>query len=151
MRPGHDEIGLQYAAVAAQRGTCLRRNVGCCLTNERNQVLATGYNGRASGLPHCKDTGGQHDYACAGSKAASGTQLDACEAIHAEQNALLQCHDVYAIETCYVTVSPCVTCVKMLMNTSCGRIVFKEKYSHDEAAKALWTKTGRKWIEGGSK
>lgn len=92
-----------------------------------------------------------HPYACAGAKAASGTQLDACEAIHAEQNALLQCRDVYAIHNCYVTVSPCITCVKILLNTSCRRIVFSEKYAHDAAARALWTDAGREWIEGSKK
>lgn len=138
MRPSHDEYGLGFAEHAATRTTCLRRAVGCALFNARNQLLATGYNGRAAGLPHCLDTGGIDDHACAGARAPSGTQLDACEAIHAEQNALLQCHDVYAIETCYVTVSPCVTCVKLLMNTSCRRIVFRQRYTHDDEARRLW-------------
>jgi dCMP deaminase len=163
-RPSHDEIGLQHAEVAAQRGTCLRRKVGCCLTNSRNQVIATGRNGRASGMPHCNeswkelaaryvtpDRAVEYPNACAGAQAASGTQLDACEAIHAEQNALLQCGDVYQIETCYVTVSPCITCVKLLLNTSCKRIVFRERYAHDEAAMKLWSPSkgfagGRDWI-----
>lgn len=150
MRPSHEEWGLRLAEVVAQRATCLRRSVGCVLTNSRNQVLATGYNGRASGLPHCRDTGGADDYACAGSRAPSGTNLDGCEAIHAEQNALLQCRDVYAIEAAYVTVSPCVTCVKLLMNTGCKRIIFRERYAHDEQAMLLWAgreyRDGRQWI-----
>jgi hypothetical protein len=39
----------------------------------------------------------------------SGTGLDVCEAIHAEQNALLQCKDVEQIDTAYVTAMPCMT------------------------------------------
>ena len=159
MRPSHDEYALRIAEVVASRSTCLRRSVGCVLTNARHQVLATGYNGRAAGLPHCneEDYGAaygasswgkseaeldvdiaMYPHRCAGAQAASGTNLDACEAIHAEQNALLQCRDVYQIETCYVTVSPCVTCVKLLLNTSCKRIVFRERYAHDKAANKLW-------------
>lgn len=166
-RPSHDETGLQYAEVAQRRATCLRRAVGCCIVNVRNQVLATGYNGRAAGLAHCNEQvpvknqefrhlashfGFDYPNACAGARAASGTQLDACEAIHAEQNALLQCGDVYSIWTCYVTHSPCITCVKLLMNTSCRRIVFRERYAHDEPAMRLWlgSKAGqsgrREWI-----
>lgn len=76
--------------------------------------------------------------ACAGATAPSGTQLEGCEAIHAEQNALLQCPDVRRIHTAYVTCSPCVTCVKLLMNTGCRRIIFAEPYAHDQAARELW-------------
>lgn len=70
--------------------------------------------------------------------------LDGCQAIHAEQNALLQCRDVYAIHTAYVTASPCMTCVKLLLNTSCERIVYVEEYPHS-AARDLWTGAGRSW------
>lgn len=148
MRPTRDQWGLQLAAVTAQRATCCRRQVGCVLVNARGHVLATGYNGRAAGLPHCNeetlDSYGQgfKVHACAAAAAPSGTQLDGCEAIHAEQNALLQCRDVHAIHTAYVTASPCVTCVKLLLNTSCERVVFLEEYSH-VAAKELWAKGRR--------
>jgi len=82
--------------------------------------------------------------ACSGAEAPSGQSLDACQAIHAEQNALLQCRDVYAIDTAYVTASPCVTCCKLLLNTSCRRIVFKEAYPHNQS-EGLWTGAGRVW------
>jgi deoxycytidylate deaminase len=37
--------------------------------------------------------------------------------------------DVYDIETIYCTVSPCIHCVKLLLNTSAQRIVsYGEKY-----------------------
>lgn len=156
MRPDHDEYGLRIAEVVAQRATCLRRAVGAVLTNARHQVLATGYNGRAAGLPHCNGELGltppkplHHKlfpYACDAYDAAPGTQLEGCEAIHAEQNALLQCRDVYEIENCYVTVSPCVTCVKLLLNTSCRRIVFRAPYAHDAASFKLWFAAKREWV-----
>lgn len=82
--------------------------------------------------------------ACSGAEAPSGQSLDSCQAIHAEQNALLQCRDIYAIDTAYVTASPCITCTKLLLNTSCRRIVFKELYSHSQS-ETLWTGTGRVW------
>ena len=145
-----DEWAMQLAVVTASRATCLRRSVGCVLTNERGHVLATGYNGVASGLPHCKhhdrfaDVGFPH--ACPGAHAPSGQELDGCQAIHAEQNALLQCRDVYSIHTCYVTASPCITCVKLLMNTGCRRIVFCEEYPHIESRRLWVTDPSREWI-----
>lgn len=160
-RPTNDQTWLDVAQVIARRATCLRRAVGCVLIDARGHVLSTGYNGRAAGQPHCnvavdfspgpgRPIQIHHPYVCAAATAPSGTQLDGCEAIHGEQNALLQCRDVHAIDTCYVTVSPCVTCVKLLLNTSCQRIVFAKRYAHDEAASDLWLKTGRTWeVNGG--
>jgi dCMP deaminase len=112
--------------------------------NAQGHILATGYNGPPRGFSHCT-----HESPCAGAVLPSGSGLDACEAVHAEQNALLQCRDVELIETCYVTVSPCVTCVKLLLNTACKRIIFTELYPHAEAAYDLWaSKGGRAWVLG---
>lgn len=147
MRLTIDEWALNLAVVTAHRSTCLRRHVGCVLLDAHNHVLSTGYNGVASGAMHCNEYIPDlhvYPFACAGAKAKSGTDLDACEAIHAEQNALLQCRDVHALVTAYVTTSPCVTCVKLLLNTGCQRIVFLDEYPH-EAAKRLWVTNGRVW------
>lgn len=133
------------------------------MLNVRGHVISTGYNGVAAGLPHCNETVKKRtgrDFvsadhyselsynafpnACSGATSPSGTNLDGCEAIHAEQNALLQCKNVYEIDTVYVSASPCVTCTKLLMNTSARRVVFKEEYPHNQA-KDMWIKSGRVW------
>ncbi len=160
MRPSRDETWLNVAAEIARRSTCLRRAVGCVLLNARGHILATGYNGRAAGLAHCGEAqvinkvgelNSPYHNVCAGAYELSGANLDGCEAVHAEQNALLQCRDVYAIETCYVTVSPCITCVKLLLNTACRRIVFREAYAHNTLARELWLKSTveppRTWVQ----
>ncbi len=138
-RPNHIAYFLGMAELVATRGTCARRAVGCVLTNIRGHVLATGFNGVASGLEHCTDK------PCPGAKCASGEGLELCEAIHAEQNALLQCHDVQTIEACYCTTAPCITCTKLLLNTSCQVIWFLEDYPQAAAAKKLWISAGRIW------
>lgn len=133
-----DFMYLQMAVLISQRATCRRRSVGCVLVDRRGHVLGTGYNGVAAGVEHCIDS------PCAGASLSSGTGLDKCEAIHAEANALLQCTNVHDIDTAYCTDSPCVHCVKLLMNTSCRRILFIREYPHVEA-KALWV---RSYVEG---
>lgn len=155
MRPTKDAWAMALAAETAKRSTCLRRSVGCVLLNSRGHIIATGYNGVAAGLPHCNDVLRQpmlgtavvftsQPHACSGAGATSGTNLDGCQAIHAEQNALLQCRDVYEIATCVVTTSPCMTCTKLLLNTSCQVILFSDEYSHTAAAD-LWRSAGREW------
>ncbi len=173
MRPSKDQWAMDLALVTARRATCLRRQCGCILLNARGHVLATGYNGVAAGQAHCNERTGFNfvyangvnkkkqltgqetgtvdvfGHACPGAQAPSGQGLDGCQAIHAEQNALLQCRDVYSIHSVYVTASPCITCCKLLLNTSCERIVFFETYPHPEA-RALWEGAGRSWVHFGS-
>ena len=149
MRPDRDEWAMDLALLTARRSTCLRRQVGCILLNDRGHVLATGYNGVAAGQPHCNHHDQFHEVgfpnACSGAHSPTGTNLDGCQAIHAEQNALLQCRNVYTIHTAYTTTSPCMTCAKLLLNTSCQRIVFFEAYVNQEAKK-LWEDAGREWV-----
>lgn len=161
-RPTLDQYLMGVARLAATRTTCIRRGVGCVLANKRGHILAVGYNGVASGLPHCNE---EHElkpyhegpsnrhlmperpYACSGYQLPPGQ--DSCEAVHAEQNALLQCRDPWEVETAYVTLSPCKACLKLLLNTGCKRIVFLEEHV-DPLPKELWLKAGRVWeaVEG---
>ena len=136
MRISIDEVMMEIAVSISKRSTCSRRQVGCILTNELNHVIATGYNGVPRGLPHCIDT------PCEGATSSSGTDLDKCQAVHGEQNAILQCRDTEAIYTAYCTTQPCITCIKLLLNTGCKRIVYKESYPHEQAL-ILWIKSGR--------
>lgn len=142
MRITAQELFLRMARLVSERGTCARRKVGCVLVNGRNHVLATGYNGVPSGMPHCIEV------PCSGADCESGTGLELCDAIHAEQNALLQCRDVFEIQAIYCTTAPCKTCVKLLANTSCQTIVFSESYPHAEESRVFWESLGREWIQG---
>lgn len=135
-RIGVDPYFLRMAALVSARSTCARRSVGAVLVSARRHVLATGYNGRPSGERHCAGLGDAQP--CPAASAASGTLLEGCEAIHAEQNALLQCHDVWAVETCYTTTFPCVHCLKLLLNTGCRRVVFADDYADGPALRARW-------------
>jgi dCMP deaminase len=141
MRASADQYFMEIAKLVATRGTCVRRKVGAVLVNSRRHILATGYNGVPRGMVHCLDR------PCLGAFEQSGQNLDNCLASHGEANALLQCKDVNEIDTLYVTVSPCVQCTKLLMNTSCRRIVFAELYPH-EASKVWWLSPpfDREWV-----
>lgn len=139
MRPDQRTYFLQMARLVASRSNCYRRVVGCVLVDRFNNVLSTGYNGVPRGVPHCPE--GQ----CLRESSPSGENLDRCLATHAEQNALLTCHDVYKIDRAYVTTSPCKICTSMLLNTSCEEIIFDEIYPGSELAKKTWIECGRKW------
>lgn len=122
LRDSISQYFLKIAQLVATRSTCPRRSVGCVITNEHNHIVATGYNGVPKGYPHCIDT------PCGGQSQASGEGLNLCMATHAEQNALLQCKDTQDIHTIYITTSPCITCSKLIANTSCKKVVYAEEY-----------------------
>lgn len=130
---------ILMALELAKQSTCSRRSVGAIFTNEKTHIISAGYNGVAYGLPHCIKT------PCAGAGCRPGEGLELCEAIHAEQNALMWCSDVNKIHSAYITHSPCIHCVKMLMNTSCKNIYFAFEYAHNERSKKLWEQHGGSW------
>ena len=140
-RPHIDDYFMAMALLASTRSTCQRRKVGCILTDEHNQVLATGYNGVPKQRVHCIDS------PCPGASSVSGKDLDECYAIHAEQNALLQCKDISKIWKCYTTTAPCVTCVKLLLNTPATKIVFLKPYGTCNISKMLWKESSRQWCQ----
>lgn len=129
----NDKIFMAMALVAAGGSTCIRRAVGCILVNKYDHIIAVGRNGVPRNFSHCLNN------PCEGANAPSGTNLNLCSAVHSEDNALIQCKTPMEIETAYVTASPCVSCVKSFMNTSCKRIVFMEEYPQPKA-KELWLK-----------
>ena len=137
-RPNKTTYFLAMAKLVSTRGTCARRRVGCILVDKHGLVLATGYNGNGRGQGHCIDT------PCEGANYKSGEGLEKCEAIHAEQNAILQCKNTEHIEKAYITLSPCVTCVKLLLNTSCKEIVYLEDYVNKDAER-IWKNANRLW------
>ncbi len=126
---------MRMAALAASRSTCLRRHVGAVIVKER-MVLSTGYNDTPRGLPNCGDGGCAR---CA-SGVASGTALDTCLCLHAEQNSVIQAayHGVAIVgATIYTTHQPCLTCAKIIVNAGIRRIVFSGEYPDPLAAEMV--------------
>ena len=130
------EYFISIALLAAKRSTCARRQVGCVLVDESNHVLSTGYNGVSKNMTHCIDA------PCKGASAKSGKDLELCNAIHAEINAIAHCTNPKQIHSAYISVSPCIHCLKALLATPCENLYFAEKYSHWESLQ-LWILDGR--------
>ena len=84
-RPVIDEYFLKIAMVVAERSTCLRHHVGAVAVRDKH-ILATGYNGAASGLKDCLELGCLRDEM----NIESGTRHEICRAIHAEQNVIIR-------------------------------------------------------------
>ena len=126
IRPSWDTYFMEITRLVATRSTCLRRQVGAVMVKDK-RILATGYNGVPRGLPHCIDVGCLRDKL----GVPSGERHELCRGLHAEQNAIIQAATSGTnIEGCvlYTTHSPCVLCVKMILNVSIRQVFYTDGY-----------------------
>lgn len=114
----------------ASRSTCVRRMVAAIITDKDGHILSTGYNGVPSGIDHC------YLKPCPGAKQESGNS-SLCEAVHAEQNALIQCADISRAAYMYCSATPCFVCAKMILNTPIQAIWAQERYNDPRALDIL--------------
>jgi dCMP deaminase len=126
-RPTWHQYFLTITRNVAERSTCTRAKVGAVIVRDKN-ILATGYNGAPAGMPHCIDSG------CLvyQSRTPTGELEENCfRTIHAEINAIAQAAKNGASirdADIYITHTPCIHCVKVLINTGIKRIFYEREY-----------------------
>ena len=135
-RPTWDEYFMGIAELTARRSTCLRRNVGAVIVQDRH-IVATGYNGAPRGIDHCAQRGG-----CLREELGipSGERHELCRALHAEQNAIIQAATFgHSIEGAiiYITHAPCIICSKMIINAGINKIIVGSEYPDPFATEIL--------------
>ena len=124
---------MKIANLVAERSTCCRAKVGAVIVKDKN-ILSTGYNGSPSGLPHCTDVG------CLVYKSITpdGSVEENCfRTIHAELNAIAQAaKHGSSINNAdiYVTHTPCIHCLKVLINTGIKNIYYQREYKIERIA-----------------
>ncbi len=135
---------MDIAFLVARRSTCRRRQVGAIAVADK-RILATGYNGAPSGLPHCINIGCLREDL----GVASGERHELCRGLHAEQNVIIQAayHGV-SIKgaTLYCTNLPCSICSKMLINAGITDIIYEEGYA-DPMTEEMLQAAGVKLIQ----
>lgn len=126
-RLGWNEYFMSVAHLISRRATCSRAHIGAVIVRENN-ILSTGYNGAPSGLPHCNES----NCLIYQSKHPDGTIEENCvNTIHAEINAIAQAakHGVSIRDSdIYITASPCIHCLKVLINVGIKTIYFDKPY-----------------------
>jgi dCMP deaminase len=83
------------------------------VTSDNTQVLAVGYNGDHKG----------------GSNMVDSSEPGQSGFIHAEINALIKCdYNCPKRKIMYVTMSPCRTCAKSIVNAGIREVVYSDEY-----------------------
>ena len=108
-----EEVYMRMAEELAKRSTCARSQVGSVITTgDLTQVLGIGYNGNARGLPNACDS----------------AEPGRCGCLHSETNALIKAGAHVADKIMFITMSPCVMCAKMIVNSNVRRVYFRTAY-----------------------
>lgn len=113
-RMSREELYMRMTELVSLRSTCLRAKVGALIVKD-GRPISMGYNGAAAGLPHCQDCEGPN-----------------CSvALHAEANAIAFAAKAGVSITgsdLYCTMSPCISCAKMIINSGIARVYYKNEY-----------------------
>ena len=131
-----DQYFITITQQVAERSTCNRAKVGAVIVRDRN-ILATGYNGAPAGMPHCTEAG------CLiyESKTPYGEVEQNCfRTIHAEINAIAQAAkngSNIKDSSIYVTHTPCIHCIKVLVNTGIKTVYYESPYKLDTLEEIL--------------
>lgn len=140
-RPTWHKICMDLAKNIAQRSTCSNpeRKVGCVITDKNHEhVLSWGYNGVAAGEEHqCEYLDNDSDD--------HSLNRHKCGCIHAETNALVKLDSTNKCDKImYLTLSPCLTCARLIINTKTIKEVYFSEYYSDKVPIEFLNKFGVK-------
>ncbi len=116
----YDETMLATAKLFGELSYSEKKKVGTVIAKD-GRILATGYNGTVSGFDNTCET---YDFL-------EDKLVTSPYVIHAEQNALMFCAKNGIPTdgtTMYITLSPCATCAKLIVQAGIKRVVFLECY-----------------------
>ena len=154
MRISRDEMFSQIVQIVAQRSTCHRFKVGALIVKE-GRIISMGYNGPVAGRPECKKIPTMKelvtDPAYQDRPMTEVTQeLEnhplLCEgpgctrSLHAETNAIAFAAKAgVSVDGCtlYCSLSPCINCAKVIVNSGIREVKFLKKYRNEEGIRFL--------------
>lgn len=134
-RPSWDEYFIKIAQLTSERSNCIKRRVGCLVVKD-NRILSLGYNGTPVGTENCFSGGCNRcmeQYVNNNNSKRetndTGIGLDLCMCLHAEENALLfVSKNELENSTIYVTLIPCISCVKKIIQCKIKRVIYIYNY-----------------------
>lgn len=107
-------------AIAREFSTCAKRQYAALIVDTNHRVRGWGYNGGASGEPHCLDGHCPRLH----EQRASGSTYETCIAAHAEANAITNSDYADRIgATLYVNGPPCWGCATHILTARLARVV----------------------------
>ena len=107
----------------------VRSEVGCIIVSPNGQIVSQGYNGMPCGMSNVCEHIDEN-----------GNFKTNVEVLHAESNAISKCAKFSSSTdeaTMYVSLSPCIECSKLIVQSGIKRVVFGDWYRSTEGIKLL--------------
>ena len=121
------------------RSNCIRNQMGAIIVKDL-LAIATGYNGTPKGVKNCDEGGCLRCQKRAKGELARFEDEERCICVHAEQNAIVQAayHGISTKGgTMYATVTPCLTCAKLIINAGIAMVICQDLHHDQEGIKLL--------------
>jgi len=113
-----DKVFINIAKETSTLSHCVRSKVGAVLVKDGN-IISFGYNGTPSGMNNCCEE----------------DNVTLKHVIHAECNAILKAAKTgNSVDgsTLYLTLSPCLDCSKLILQSGIKRVVYLNVYRNSE-------------------
>jgi dCMP deaminase len=140
-RPSWDEYYLGLIQEIAKRATCDRGISGCVIVKD-HRMVAAGYVGAPSGMPHCDEAG----HLMKKVMDEDGSVRQHCvRTVHAEQNAICQAarHGIpLAGATLYCKMEPCRVCAMLIISVGIVRVVAQRRYHAGQDTREMFRQAG---------
>jgi dCMP deaminase len=140
-----DEYFLSFLPIIGSRSTCDRGKPACIITKDR-RIISTGYAGSVSGTKHCSEVGHLIQRQLNDDESISESCV---RTVHAEQNAISQAvKNGVSTEnaTIYITMEPCFSCCKLLIQSGITRIVCLKRYVNGKLSRQLCEDTNTELV-----
>lgn len=125
-----DEYFMGIAIFSAERSKDNNTQVGACIVNSENKIVAVGYNGMPTG---CNDDDMPWER-----ESENALETKYPYVCHAELNAILNRNSA-SLKNCtlYVTLFPCNECAKAIIQSGIKKVVYySNKYANSESTTA---------------
>jgi dCMP deaminase len=145
-----DKVFLNMAKEISSLSYCVRAKVGCVIEKNGN-IISFGYNGTPSGTDNCceeklrldPDAGGWLDPETVEAQypflddIGNYRLISKPEVLHAESNAILKAAKSGISTdgaTMYLTLSPCIDCTKLILQSGIKRVVYSQLFYRDNGS-----------------
>ena len=119
-----DQLYIDLASRIAEMSVAERNKVGCIIVKDTN-IIAYGWNGMPKGFDNkCEDD----------------NNVTKKEVLHAESNAISKIAKYGQSSNeaiLYITLSPCIECAKLIIQTGIKRVVYSTQYRKIDGIKLL--------------
>lgn len=119
-----NNVYMKMTENVASLSRAKRKKVGCILVDQQDNIISYGFNGTPTGFDNSCEYINEY-----------GEFVTKDEVLHAESNAITKiAKSTNSSDGCkmYITLSPCIHCAKLIIQSGIKEVYYKEEYRNNE-------------------